>query len=101
MTSMMPFGCCGFDPSVVLGAAKGLDDARLAGNETARRESRRTDRNAWYRSSVVWLAAALFVAILAACVVTIVIALSQPSDALPDVGETVFRVPLGVMIVGR
>lgn len=101
MTSMMPFGCCGFDPSVALEAARGVDDARLARNEESRRGPRRTGRNAWYRSGVVWLAAAFFAAIVAACVVTIVIALSQPSDALPDVGESVFRVPLGVMTAGR
>lgn len=48
----------------------------------------------WYRSPIVWLAAALFVASLIGCIVTIVIALGQPADGLPDAGETLFRVPL-------
>lgn len=55
--------------------------------------STRAARVAWYRQPIFWLAAALFVASLAGCIVTIIIALAQPSDALPDGGERVFRVP--------
>lgn len=48
----------------------------------------------WYRSPIVWLAIVLFVASLVGCIVTIVLALGQPADALPDAGEALFRVPL-------
>lgn len=48
----------------------------------------------WYRSPIIWLAAALLVATIAGCVVTILVAVGQPADAVPGVGDTVFRVPI-------
>jgi hypothetical protein len=46
-----------------------------------------------FRSPVLWLAAALLLASIGACIVTILLALGQPVDALPGIGETLFRVP--------
>ena len=45
------------------------------------------------RVPVVWLALGLFAALLAACVLTVVLALAQPDGALADVGERVLSVP--------
>ena len=45
------------------------------------------------RTPVFWLAVALFVASIAGCVVTIMLALGQPDGALPDVGERLLSVP--------
>jgi hypothetical protein len=42
---------------------------------------------------VAWLALGLFAALLAACILTIVLALGQSDGALPDVGERVLSVP--------
>lgn len=47
----------------------------------------------WYRMPVFWLAVLMFVASLAGCIITIMIALGQPSDALGDDGERIFKVP--------
>lgn len=81
--------------AVALEAAKDFDDARLVrGDASPPTERRREDRDAWYRSAIVWLAAALFAAVIAGCIVTIAVALQQPPDALPDVGDSVFRVPI-------
>lgn len=45
------------------------------------------------RLPVVWLALGSFAALLAACVLTVVLALAQPDAALPTVGEHVLSVP--------
>src|SRR5690606_1377112 len=64
--------------SVVLEAAKDFDAARVV-REGVRPSGRtsRDDRDAWHRSAIVWLAAALFAAVIAGCIVTIVVALGQ------------------------
>lgn len=46
-----------------------------------------------HRLPVVWVALALFVASLAGCIVTIVLALAQPDGTLPEVGERLLSVP--------
>ncbi len=53
--------------------------------------ARRTD--SVFRLPIVWLALALFVATIAGCIVTIMIAVAQPDAALPDVGERLLNVP--------
>ena len=45
------------------------------------------------RQPIAWLAAGLFAALLAACILTIVLALGQSDGALPNVGERVLSVP--------
>lgn len=45
------------------------------------------------RLPIVWLALALFAALLGACVLTVVLALGQSDGALPDVGERVLSMP--------
>jgi len=47
-----------------------------------------------FRLPIVWLALALFVASIAGCIVTIMIAVAQPDAALPDVGERLLSVPM-------
>jgi hypothetical protein len=47
----------------------------------------------WYRVPIFWLALALFVASIAGCIVTIMLALGGPDGALPDVGERLLSVP--------
>lgn len=47
----------------------------------------------WYRMPIFWLAVLMLVASLAGCIITIMIALGQPSDALGDDGERIFKVP--------
>lgn len=51
------------------------------------------DAGAILRMPIFWLALALFVATLAGCVVTIVLALGQPDDSLPGIGERLLKVP--------
>lgn len=46
-----------------------------------------------HRLPIVWVAAALFAASIAGCIVTIALALGQPDAALPDVGERLLSVP--------
>lgn len=46
-----------------------------------------------YRLPIVWVAAALFAASIAGCIVTIVLALEQPDAALPNVGDRLLSVP--------
>ena len=45
------------------------------------------------RLPVVWLALGMFAALLAACVLTVVLALGQSDGALPNMGERVLSVP--------
>ena len=45
------------------------------------------------RLPVVWLALGSFAALLAACILTVVLALGQSDGALPNVGKRVLSVP--------
>ncbi|MEO8346905.1 MAG: hypothetical protein ABI607_14535 [Betaproteobacteria bacterium] len=49
---------------------------------------------AWYRVPVLWLGALVFVASLAGCLLTIVLALHGGDPPLAATGASVLRVPL-------
>ncbi|HEX6998395.1 MAG TPA: hypothetical protein VF322_09630 [Gammaproteobacteria bacterium] len=63
------------------------------------RPTRRAD--AIHRAPIVWLAATLVAASLAACIVTVLLALGQPDDASPHVGERLLGVPAAGGQAGR
>ncbi|HEY8521064.1 MAG TPA: hypothetical protein VIN61_13355 [Gammaproteobacteria bacterium] len=68
----------------------------VAGGPWLDEEWRMTERtDTIHRTPVVWLAAALVAASLAACIVTILLALGQPDDAALDAGERLLGVPAG------
>ncbi|MFT3791531.1 MAG: hypothetical protein QM741_10710 [Rudaea sp.] len=48
----------------------------------------------WHRQPVVWLAIALFAAIVAGCISMIVLGARHADEPLPNVGEQVFKVPV-------
>jgi uncharacterized membrane protein len=52
------------------------------------------DPAAWHRQPVAWLAAAIFVATLAACIVTIVIALRHGDAPADTDAKQVMAIPL-------
>ena len=52
------------------------------------------DPAAWHRQPVAWLAAAIFVATLAGCIVTILIALKHADDPVDAGGARVMAIPL-------
>ncbi len=54
-----------------------------------------------YRLPVVWLSGIIFVAIIAACVLTIVISTRYADEPLPDTGEVLLRMPLGTQPVNE
>lgn len=51
-------------------------------------------RGQWYRQPIVWLAIALFAAIVAGCISMIVLGARHADEPLPGVGEQVFKVPV-------
>ena len=51
-------------------------------------------RGQWYRQGVVWLAIALFAAVVAGCISMIVLGARYADEPLPGVGEQVFKVPV-------
>lgn len=48
----------------------------------------------WFRQPVIWLAIALFAAIVAGCISMIVLGARHADEPLPGVGEQVFKVPV-------
>lgn len=50
-------------------------------------------RERWYRSPILWLGAAFFVASLAGCIVTILLALEHADTPLAIQGERLLNVP--------
>lgn len=50
--------------------------------------------NAWYRQSIVWLAAAIFVASILGCVWMIVIAQRYSETPSPATGARILKVPI-------
>lgn len=55
----------------------------------------------WYRVPVVWLSAAVFVALLAGCIAVIVMADLYADEALPISGERVLKVPMDSQLEQR
>ncbi len=47
----------------------------------------------WYQQPVLWLAAALLLAIIAGCISMIVLGVRHADEAVPVRGETMFKVP--------
>ncbi len=50
-------------------------------------------RERWYRSPILWLGAAMFLASLAGCIVTILLALEHADAPLAVEGERLLNVP--------
>ena len=48
-----------------------------------------------HRLPVVWLSGVIFIAIIAACVLTIVISQRYADEPVPDAGEVLLHMPLG------
>lgn len=53
------------------------------------------DGAVWYRQPILWLGGALFAAILAGCIVLIVLGARYDDEALPTEGSTVMKMPAG------
>jgi len=52
------------------------------------------DTGAWFRQPVVWLGTAVFLATIAACIVTIVLSVRHADTPVETAGGTAFKVPL-------
>ena len=55
---------------------------------------RSRDAGAWFRQPVVWLGAAILVASIAACIITIVLAVRHADTPVESGSDNVLKVPL-------